>query len=227
MKELTIAVLGALVLVGCGSVRYPSYYVLNFPKPAPQGTAPPGTLKAVGIREFGCPDYLCGERIVYRPSSEEVAFYEYHRWAMNPRESITKYVQDSLRGRSLFESVTVHARGTEIAYLLSGNIERFEEVDLGRDVRAICTVSAQLLDTGTKSVVWSHTASETVQVDKRDVRGVVSSLSSAARSAADRLLQSLAEELAPAVLGREPNDPTRTNRGRCTAAWLKTRPGSS
>ena len=169
MKNLAVAFMGALVLAGCGSVRYPTSYVLNFPPPAPQAAPSNGALGPVAIREFRCPEYLCEGRIVYRPSPEEVGFYEYHRWAMNPRQAITQYVEDGLRAQSLFKSVAVHERGSEAAYVLSGNIERLEEVDQGRDVRVVCTISAQLLDTRTRSVVWSHTASETVQVEKRDI----------------------------------------------------------
>jgi ABC-type uncharacterized transport system auxiliary subunit len=136
------------------------------------------SLGPVAIREFRCPEYLCEGRIVYRPSPEEVAFYEYHRWAMDPRQAITQYLEDGLRARSLFQSVTVHERGSETAYVLSGNIERFEEVDQApRRPRVVCTISAQLLDTRTRSVVWSHTESETALVEKRDIAGVVSSLS--------------------------------------------------
>jgi len=191
-----VAFIGALVLAGCGSVRYPTTYVLNLPPPVPQAATSNGALSPVAIREFRCPEYLCEGRIVYRSSPEEVGFYEYHRWAMNPRQAITQYVQEGLRAQSLFKSVSVHERGSEAAYLLSGNIEQFEEVDQGRDVLAVCTISAQLLDTRTRSVIWSHTASETVPVEKRDIRGVVSSLSAAARTAADRLLKSMTEELA-------------------------------
>ena len=195
MKNLAVAFMGALVLAGCGSVRYPTTYVLNFPPPVPQTTPSNGALGPVAIRELQCPEYLCEGRIVYRPSPEEVAFYEYHRWAMDPRQAIAQYLEDGLRARSLFQSVTVHERGSDAAYVLSGNIERLEEVDQGRDVRVVCTISAQLLDTRTRSVLWSHTASETVHVEKRDIRGVVSSLSSAARTAADHLLKSMTEEL--------------------------------
>ena len=201
MKNLAVVLMGALVLAGCGSVRYPASYVLNFPPPTPQAAHSNDALGPLAIREFRCPEYLCEGRIAYRPSSEEVAFYEYHRWAMDPRQAITQYVQDGLRSQSLFQSVTVHERGSETAYVLSGNIERFEEVDQGRDVRAVCTISAQLLDTRTKSVVWSHTESETVPVEKRDIAGVVGSLSTAARTVADRLLKSMTEEL-PATMAR-------------------------
>lgn len=206
MKKLAIALIGALVLAGCGRVRYPTNYVLNFPPPVPQGAPSPGALSPVEIREFGCPEYICEGRIVFRPSLEEVGFYEYHRWAMNPREAITQYVEDGLRARSLFKSVAVHQRGSEAAYILSGYVERLEEVDQGRDVHAICTISAQLLDTRTKSVIWTHTASENVPVEKRDIRGIVNGLSSAARTSADRLLEAMAGEL-PATMAQAPTEP--------------------
>ena len=195
MKSLTVVFMGALVLAGCGSIRYPTTYVLNFPPPVPQPATSNGSLGPVAISDFRCPEYLCEGRIVYRPSPEVVAFYEFHRWAMDPRQAITQYLEDGLRARSLFQSVTVHERGSETAYVLSGNIERFEEVDQRRDVRVVCTISAQLLDTRTRSVVWSHTASETVSVEKRDIAGVVSSLAAAAGTAADRLLKSMTDEL--------------------------------
>jgi ABC-type uncharacterized transport system auxiliary subunit len=118
---------------------------------------------------------------------------------MDPRQAITQYLEDGLRARSLFQSVTFHERGSETAYVLSGKIERFEEVDQGREVRVVCTISAQLLDTRTKSIVWSRAESDTALVEKRDVAGVVSSLSSAAKTTVDRLLKSITEELPASI----------------------------
>jgi uncharacterized lipoprotein YmbA len=210
MKYLAVAFIGALVLAGCGSVRYPTTYVLNFPPPVPHAAPSNSALDAVTLHEFRCPEYLCEGRIVYRSSPEQIEFYEYHRWAMDPRQAITQYVEDGLRAQSLFKSVAGQERGSEAAYLLSGNIERLEEVDEGHDVRAVCTISAQLLDTRTKSVIWSHTASETVAVEKRDMRGIVSSLSASAQTAADRLLKSMAEELRATIARTGPSSSTET-----------------
>jgi len=203
-KKPIIGLMGALVLAGCGSVRYPATYTLNLPPPVSK-PASEVALGTVAIREFHCPEYLCEGRIVYRSSPEEVGFYEYRRWAVSPREAIMQYVVDGLRARSLFQSVAIHENGSAAAYLLSGNIERFEEVDEGRDVRVICTISAQLLETRTRSVVWSETASETVPVEKRDIRGVVSSLSAATRMTVDHLIRSMADKL-PAAMARRSSE---------------------
>ena len=195
MKKLAATFVGALALAGCGSVRYPTSYLLNLPAPTPQAAPTKAVLGPVAVREFRCPEYLCEGRIVYRPSTEEVGFYEHHRWAMSPRQAITQFMVDALRERSVFKSVTFHERGTDPAYVLTGNIERLEEVDQGRDVRAVCTISAQLLDVQTGSVVWNGTASEAVPIDTRNVAGVVSSLSAAAQNTVDRLIASVANEL--------------------------------
>jgi ABC-type uncharacterized transport system auxiliary subunit len=193
--QLAAAAVATLVLAGCGGVRYPPSYLLNLPAPAPQAAPPQAPLGPVAVREFRCPDYLCEGRIIYRPTPEEVGFYEYHRWAASPRQVITQSMADALRARSLFKSVAVHERGIEAAYVLTGNIERLEEVDQGSDVRAVCTVSALLVEVRSGSLVWHHTASEAVPVEKRNVAGVVSSLSAAAWTPVDRLVASMADEL--------------------------------
>ena len=196
MKYALGVFVGTLVLAGCGSVRYPANYVLNLQPPTARVAPSNGPLGALAVREFRCPEYLCEGRIVYRSGPEEVGFYEYHRWAMDPRHAITEYLQEGLRAQSLFKSVGLQGSDSEPEYVLSGSIERLEEVDEGRDVRAVCTISAQLLDARTRSLVWSNTASQTVPVEKRDMRGVVGSLSAAAQTAADRLLQSMVGQLA-------------------------------
>src|SRR5579883_2720700 len=90
MKKVVVVTMAALGLASCGSVRYPSTYVLNLPPPAPQAAHTSGALEPLQIREFACPSYLCEGRIVYRPSAEEVGFYEFHRWASNPSQAITQ-----------------------------------------------------------------------------------------------------------------------------------------
>jgi ABC-type uncharacterized transport system auxiliary subunit len=114
---------------------------------------------------------------------------------MNPGEMITQFVADSLRSEAVFKSVTRQETGVEPSYVLKGTIERLEELDEGRDVRAVCTISAELLDTQTKSIIWSHTASQAVAVQNRNMAGVVSSLSAAVQMTVDDLVRSLAKTL--------------------------------
>jgi ABC-type uncharacterized transport system auxiliary subunit len=194
-SRLAIAFLAVPVFAGCGPGRYPTNYVLNFPPAAPSLSPPTDIRGALAVHEFECRQYLCEGRVVYRPSPEEIGFYEFHRWAMNPRLMITQFVADRVRSEALFRSVALEEAGVETAYMLKGTIERLEEVDQGSDVRAVCTISAQLIDTKTKSIIWSDAASQTVMVQNRNVAGVVSSLSAAVRTTVDDLVKSLGQAL--------------------------------
>jgi ABC-type uncharacterized transport system auxiliary subunit len=188
--------LGMVMLGGCAKVRYPTNYMLTFPPHVAPGATPREALDALVIREFRCPEYISQGRIVYRPSAQEVGFYEYHRWAVEPSRAVTRLVGDTLRARSIFRNVATQERGVKAAYELTGNIERLEEVDRSRDVRAYCEITAQLADARTGSVIWTGTASETIPVEERNISGVVFSLSAATRITVERLVDSLASELA-------------------------------
>jgi ABC-type uncharacterized transport system auxiliary subunit len=189
--------LAALLGSGCGSVRYPATYVLSFPPPL-ETLAEQRHHAALAIRPFTCTDYVCDGRIVYRPSPEQVGFYEYHRWAADPRQMISRFVVNAVDAKRIFTHVGLDLGGSRPEYVLSGHIEELEEVDHGQDVQAVCTISARLVDGRTGSVVWSGRTSSSVPVTERNVEGVVRSLSKAAHETVERLVTSMAKELPPA-----------------------------
>ena len=154
------ALVGALAISACGSARYPAYYTLHF-EPSTQAPASERGIGTLAIKELRCPDYLCEGRIVYRPTPAEVGFYQYHRWAVSPRAMIAQYLAERVRARSLFVSVSGDESRMATDFVLSGTLERLEEVDEARQVAAVCTISAQLVDTRTGAVVWSRHGNRT------------------------------------------------------------------
>src|ERR1700686_2429807 len=99
MKKLTTALVLMVTLLpalsGCGRVRYPNYYTLNLPAP-PDPPAAENVRAAVAIREFREPPYLRQGAIVYKSSPEQIGFYAYDRWAIDPREFVTNSVIERL-----------------------------------------------------------------------------------------------------------------------------------
>lgn len=193
--------LATLLGSGCGSVRYPATYVLSFPPPL-EAVAEQRHRAALAIRPFTCTDYVCEGRIVYRPSPEQVGFYEYHRWAADPRQMISRFVVNAVAAKRIFTHVGLDLGGSRPEYVLSGHIEELEEVDRGQDVHAVCTISARLVDGRTRSVVWSGRTSSRVPVTERNVEGVVWSLSKAAHETIERLVTSMTNELPPGGVTR-------------------------
>jgi ABC-type uncharacterized transport system auxiliary subunit len=190
-----LALIGALAISACGSARYPAYYTLHF-DPSTQARASERGIGSLAIKELGCPDYLCEGRIVYRPRPAEVGFYQYHRWAVSPRAMVAQYLSERVRARSLFVSVSGDESRMTTDFVLSGTLERLEEVDDARQVAAVCSISAQVVDTRTRAVVWSRMATERVPVQQRDVAGVVNGLATAVRATVDRLVTDMELELA-------------------------------
>jgi ABC-type uncharacterized transport system auxiliary subunit len=187
----------ALIAGGCVTVRNPRIYMLDLRSPAAATESAAGSLGQLVVREFACPDYLCGDgRIVYRPTTNEVGFYEYHRWGASPRQMITESVADRARTTALFDNVALRDPDVPAAYRLTGSVDRLEEVDDGRQVQALCVLSAQLLDVRSKTILWSHSETAAAPVVERNVAGVVASLSTATRTAVDALVASMVSQLA-------------------------------
>src|SRR5215469_3315403 len=106
MRTFWVSVVLGL-LAGCGSVHEPAtkYYKLDIP-PAPMPAAPSAQV-SLRIEPFRTTRMLGQDRIVYRPSPVEVGFYEYHRWAEPPNDTVTKAVADQLAKRRVFQSIEI------------------------------------------------------------------------------------------------------------------------
>lgn len=193
MRSVVIMSICALTLLiaSCGGGRRPTYYALEVP-PAPDRalTDPrfPGTL---AVCRFDTPPYLRQGRIVYRESPEEIGFYEYHRWAAQPAETVTTAMIAALRSSRLFSLVKRYDGHNEQDYLLVGRIERLEEIDYGGPVRVQAQIAAELVNLRTGSTEWTGDAAAMLNVESRNVNSVVDAMNRAVQNSIDQLLGGL------------------------------------
>jgi ABC-type uncharacterized transport system auxiliary subunit len=189
--------LAALVtLTGCaGSVKYPSYYTFNLPAP-PDPPAAETTHANLAIREFRAPAYLRQGAIVYRKSPEQIGFYAYHRWAMDPRDSVTNAIIERLRASGAFAHVQSYDGSRDVDYVLSGRLEKLEELDYQGGVKVQVAMSAEITSIATGKPVWSNEVSETGDVDKHDVPAVVSEMNRTMERAIAKLVTPVSAQIA-------------------------------
>ena len=176
------------LLTGCGSEKVPPtrYYKLDIPPaPAPAGPPVPASIR---IEPFRTTSLLRQDRIVYRPSPVEVGFYEYHRWAEPPKDSVTRALAEQLIKRKAFQSVRISDTGERADYVLRGTVEQLQEVDYKGGVRAQVSISAVLEDPVQRQTIWSGTASSEIPVARRDVQGVVAAMGQASQQSITRLM---------------------------------------
>lgn len=175
---------------GGGPIPKTNYYVLHLPEP-PAQTGEPLQATAV-LMQFAASPMLTQDRIVYRPAREEVGFYEYHRWAEDPRTTITNAFLTHLRRRRLFAQVAPFDGRTNGDYFLQGRIERLEEIDFEAGVSARVKLSLELSEMPSRKPLWQGSAEAREEVTAGEVREVVSSLSVATQRAIERLASDLA-----------------------------------
>jgi ABC-type uncharacterized transport system auxiliary subunit len=185
---IVVALSAIVTLAGCaGKVGRANYYTLNLPAP-PDPPVAENAHTTVAIREFRAPAYLRQGAIVYKPSPEQIGFYAYHRWAVDPCDFVTDSIIDRLGATGTFSRVKHYDGQPNADYVISGRLEKLEEIDYEGGVKVEVAVSAQMtkLDTGT--IVWSKAVSEIGVVNQHDVPAVVLEMSHTMERAIEKLL---------------------------------------
>jgi len=185
-----------LILTACGSkIRYPSFYALNLPAPTPHSVESRPLSGSVAVHEFSAPRFLRAGPIVYRPSPEQLGFYNYNRWAVDPRHAVTSGFVQALASRGIFQSVRMFDGSTTPEYLITGTLDHLEEVDREHQVLVNVAISAQLINIKTGDVVWRDTSSQIISLEKRAMVDLVSGMSQSTDQVITNLISSMQERL--------------------------------
>jgi len=186
-------------LSGCaGKIRYPSYYVLNVPTPSSANDRSKPILGSVAVRQFSAPGFLRDGPIAYRQSPEQLDFYNYHRWAVDPRRAVTDAVLRQIMSRGIFQSVDQFDGRGNPEFLLTGTLDHLEEVDQGTNVSIEVGLSARLINLRTGEVIWQDTSSTTARLDQHSVPAVVTEMSRDVGNAVERLVSSMQDHVTSA-----------------------------
>ena len=100
-------------------------------------------------------------------------------------------IADRLRESGKFAEVKIYDGRADVDFILSGRLEKLEEVDYEGGVRVEVALSAQMTDLRSGKTVWANAASESERVEKRNVPAVVAEMSQTMDRAIQKLLASL------------------------------------
>jgi ABC-type uncharacterized transport system auxiliary subunit len=128
---------------------------------------------------------------VYRTSPEQIGYYDYHRWATDPRDFVTSAIADRLRASGNFADVTVYDGRSHADYIITGRLEKLEELDYEGGVKVEVALSAQMTDIHTGTTVWANSASDIENVAQRNVPAIVSEMSYTMDRTIEKLLSSI------------------------------------
>ncbi len=195
LTTMIFGVAALVIMTGCGRVRYPKYYTLDLPAP-PDPPAGENAHATLAVREFRAPPYLRQRSIVYKTSAEQIGFYAYHRWAIDPREFVTNSVIERLRGSGVFAHVKPYDGSRDVDYVLSGRLEKLEEIDYQGSIKVQVALSAEVTSIAARATVWTNSVSEIGDVNQHDVPAVVAEMDRTMQRAIEKLLSPLPSDLA-------------------------------
>ena len=184
---------GIIVTANCGAARPVRYYTLN-PAPAPEpsvsveNSAPLSATILVG-RITASHLYL-DSPIVYSSGGVELGTYPSHRWAEVPTEMIETMLTQSLRSTGKFRSVGRIGSRARGDYILRGHLYALEEVD-SPSLAARFSVSLELFQPKTGTVVWTQSYSHDEPVNRKTVSAIVEALRQNVLTGLDQLTSSL------------------------------------
>jgi ABC-type uncharacterized transport system auxiliary subunit len=100
-------------------------------------------------------------------------------------------IADRLRASGNFADVTVYDGRSHTDYIITGNLEKLEEIDYDGGVKVEVALSAQMTDIRTGIRVWANSASDVENVAQRNVPAVASEMSHAMDRTIEKLLSSI------------------------------------
>ncbi len=190
---LAMALVAALVLLGCGGAPKIHYYTLRFPSPSPPADSK--TSYIVGVERFRAPDVLRDDRILYFESPTQLNFYSYHRWSQDPGALVAELAARRLDSMDVFSQVRLFPSREPSDYLLKGRLLSFEEVDYEGAVKGRVGLELALVRTSDQKIVWSDTRQSERAAEGKGVEGVVNALNRSTAELLDQVLPGLAAEV--------------------------------
>jgi ABC-type uncharacterized transport system auxiliary subunit len=156
------------ICFGCAQIPLTHYYTFD---PDTVGTmpAPASQLSSVvAIAAFEADIPYQQDKIVFRNSPYEVAFYVYHKWLRPLPELVTTKVLQQAAASDMFSRV--HGQAFQVAadYVLVGSITMFDRWDGAQASDVRVQLVYQLLDSYGEQILWMDTIDSTAPVVDRE-----------------------------------------------------------
>jgi ABC-type uncharacterized transport system auxiliary subunit len=182
---------GAL-LAGCGATRPSHYYHLNALQDTPASASDaarfPVTLL---VSPFQASHLYREDRIVYSTQHEEMGLYQYERWAEPPTEMFDEILVRRLRHSGRYREVFSLRSSARGEYILRGHLYDLKEVMTGNGLVGRVTLEVELVDSKSKSTLWTHDYTHDESVPSKDVASVVAALNRNVQAGVSDLCSSL------------------------------------
>jgi ABC-type uncharacterized transport system auxiliary subunit len=170
-----VAVLVVGAVTACGPRPQRHYYTLTGASPATRFDKPfPIKLR---VRDLDMRRSYRRDELVFRNDAHELIFSRSRRWSEPPQRMIGNLIRAQVRRSGIAAEVQDERSIVEPDYLLSGNIEAIEQINVGRDKYAHIEGTYRLSRFSDDATLWTFRIDARRPVSGTSVRSTVRVLS--------------------------------------------------
>lgn len=191
---LALGMLALAALSGCyfSKPMETKYYVLDYvPTPPPERVAKGPFPFVMRMRDPSIAEAYRRAQIVYRQSANQMQFYNYHLWAVDPERMVADMVLKHLKAARLFDNVTRTVENYVPDFFLATDVQAIEEYDAKEQWYAHLAIEFQLEDAKTGQVVWKKLFDLRKTVAQQEPMFVVRELSYLLETVNERMVKEL------------------------------------
>ena len=185
------------MFAGCGGkVPATRYYVLEYDVESPADPQPVANDIILGIEPFSTEPIYRDRRMACRVSGHEVVYYPYRYWAAVPGEIVASQLAEHIRKSNVVAGVEFAPYGRNPDWILSGHVSEFEQVKSEGPGVVRLELSVRFEIVGSGEILRQDVIAEERPVQSETPEAVAAAMSLAMRSAGDRVVAILREEVA-------------------------------
>lgn len=180
-----------LPLAACfGGTYQPDVYFAVEPAPAVTPAAEPSP-HTLGIRGLEAPVML-RRPMVYRDGDYRLKTYDGALWAEEPARMLTHALTNAIRESNRFADTAPAGTMRMPDYLLTGSLERFEEVRDGLEAAAVCAVRVEVRHRDTGSLLYGASLEARVPMDGTSHEAYAAAMSQAVTQVVTQAVEGIA-----------------------------------
>jgi len=108
-------------------------------------------------------------QIVNRGNSNEISYYIFNQWAINPSDAITQAVRRYLEVAGIFQNLSDRYDRSVPDYRVWTYISSLELIEMNKSFSAHLGLEFRLIDNSDDKIIISHTADRTKPLDQKDL----------------------------------------------------------
>lgn len=207
-RRALLASLSAAALAGCTNLaneapRFEFFVIEDLRPPGPPSAdAPPRTGRTLLLTTGPVQALYDSDRIVFTRDGAGRAYYQYSNWSERPARRILSLAESRLSRGGAFRSVAQTLSGVRGDVVLTLRLDELIHFDGAAPGSVRATVTAELVDWRTRTMVGRRTFSQQAPVATRDARGAAAAASVAVTALLDELTPWVATRAAS--IGPEP-----------------------